>query len=103
VPAAVDATTDLGHGFEEEQARAERTLLRAALIGVGLGSIVCVAIWIAIAVMALAGTGESVTPMIWVGVVCGLFAGVFFGGWAGVTVGCRALEETEHHQLPKAP
>ena len=86
---------------DENQLRAESTVVRGALVGMAIGAAVCAGIWIVIVVIALAGSGFALGPMILVGAGCGMFAGLFLGGWAGTTVACSALEAVEHEQLPK--
>lgn len=82
----------------EELQRAEAAFWRSAIIGVLVGMPVCVVIWTGIVALAMAITGADLDwgVMIVMSIVVGCFAGVFFGGWAGVTIAAEKLEEAEH-------
>jgi len=80
---------------EERQREAERVLLRDALVGIAVGMLVGAGIWALLVLVALAGTGWDLGPAMWMGAGVGMFAGAFYGGWAGTVVGCRKLEEAE--------
>ncbi len=80
-------------------ARAEVNLVRCVAIGMGIGALVGAALWTLIVVVALAGSGAPLGPMLAVGAACGVLAGVFLGGWAGTLVGSGMLEDAEHATL----
>lgn len=83
---------------DAEQRAVERVVARSAIIGILVGMAVCAVIWIGLMALALAGD-EGFGPMIWVGAVCGAFAGIFLGGWAGMLIGALRLEHHEHETL----
>ncbi len=83
------------------QRGAERTVARSAAVGAAVGALVCAAIWLGLVVIALAGSGSDLAPMLAVGAGCGVFAGIFLGGWAGTLIGAAALEHVEHEQRAK--
>jgi hypothetical protein len=87
---------------DEGQVVAEVRFARTVLIGVLIGMAVCAVLWIGLVLLALAGSGERLGPMLWVGAGIGMFAGVFFGGSAGSMIGARALERHEQHELGSA-
>lgn len=100
VPAATeDVTSTVKTGDVPEELRAaEASFWRSAVIGVLIGMPVCVVIWTGIVALAMTITGADLDwgVMIIMSVVVGCFAGVFFGGWAGVTVAAGKLEEAEN-------
>jgi hypothetical protein len=57
--------------------------------------VVCVIVWIAIVVIALAGTDWDLMPVIAIAAVVGVLAGLFLGGAIGMTVAAEKLEEAE--------
>ena len=77
---------------------AESSFWRSAVIGVLIGMPVCVVIWTGIVALAMTITGANLDwgVMLIMSVIVGCFAGVFFGGWAGVTVAAEKLEEAEN-------
>jgi len=77
------------------QVAAEVKFARTVLVGVLIGMAVCAVLWVGLVVIALAGSGEPLGPVLWMAAGVGLFAGIFFGGWAGSMVGARALEKLE--------
>ena len=87
----------------EAQNQVERRMLRAALVGMAIGSVVCVVLWDLVVLMGLAGSGEPLGGPLLMGIVVGVFAGVFFGGWAGMLYGAHLLEEHERKTRPLAP
>jgi len=85
-----------------ELQEAEASFWRSAVIGVLIGMPVCVVIWTGIVALAMTITGADLDwgVMLIMSVIVGCFAGVFFGGWAGVTVAAEKLEAAEnatHH------
>jgi len=96
-PATLTAVPD---PHEVEEVNAERTFVRAALIGALIGAIVCAGLWIGIVAIATANNGVRTWPLLLMGAGCGAFAGLFLGGWAGSMVGSKALEEAHHASLP---
>jgi hypothetical protein len=80
-------------------ARAEVNLVRCIGIGMGIGALAGAALWMLIVVVALAGSGAPMGPMLAVGAGCGVMAGIFLGGWAGTLVGSGMLEDAEHATL----
>jgi hypothetical protein len=83
------------HDADAAQVAAEVRFARTVLIGMLIGMAVCAVIWVGLVVLALAGSGEHLGPVLWMAAGIGAFAGVFFGGWAGSMVGARALERHE--------
>ena len=92
--------------FEEvlvRQETAERVVLRDAIVGALIGMLVGAGIWTLIVVIAVAGSGWDMAPIVGVGVAVGIFAGAFYGGWAGTVIGNHHVEEAEHAALPELP
>jgi hypothetical protein len=85
---------------DTEQRRVESQVARAALLGAVVGAFAGAGAWMVIVVLALAGKGWALGPMLAVGAACGVFAGIFLGGWAGTVVGALRLERYEHEHLP---
>ena len=84
---------------DSAQRAIEREVARCGMAGVVMGAIVCSAIWMLLVLLALAGKGFRLGPMLAVGAVCGIFAGCFLGGSAGMLVGASKLEHFEHEHL----
>ena len=100
VPAStgdVTASASTGDVPAELQA-AEASFWRSAIIGVLIGMPVCSVIWIGLVSLAMVVTGAGLDwgVMMIMAVIVGCFAGVFFGGWAGVTVAAEKLEHAEN-------
>jgi len=92
---AADAKTA---GTLQAHARAaEQRLAHAAIRGMLIGMPACAVVWIAIVGLGLAiGSADwDVLPAFGTAAVVGMFAGAFFGGWAGVTLTAHALDEAE--------
>jgi hypothetical protein len=87
-------------GEDAAQVAVERVVFRSTLAGMGIGALICAVLWIGIVVVALVGKDEPLGPMLVVGAACGMFAGLFLGGWAGSLVGAAKLEHHEHRTLP---
>jgi hypothetical protein len=87
---------------DEVQREAERSLLRDALVGIVVGILVGAGVWSLLVLVALAGTDWDLGPAMWMGAGVGVFAGSFYGGWAGTVVGCRKLEEAEARSAHRA-
>ena len=100
VPAVTeDVTSSVSTGdVPAEVTAAESNFWRSAIIGVLIGMPVCVVIWTGLVALAMTITGANLDwgVMIIMSVVVGCFAGVFFGGWAGVTIAAEKLEEAEN-------
>jgi hypothetical protein len=104
VPAPSDdlTTSTPTGGVPAELQEAEASFWRHAVIGVLIGMPVCAVIWVGIVALAMVVTGTDLdwgVAMI-MAVIVGCFAGIFFGGWAGVTISAEKLEEAErasHH------
>jgi hypothetical protein len=102
--AAVVPTQAGAHGpsageVPAEVMAAEESFWRHAIIGVLIGMPVCSIIWMGIVALAMTITGANLdwgVAMI-MAVIVGCFAGIFFGGWAGVTLSAEKLEELESH------
>jgi hypothetical protein len=76
---------------------AERSLWRAAGIGVAIAVPACALVWMGLVALAvaIADTGVPYLPALGMAAVVGAFAGTFFGGWAGVTLQAEQLEAAE--------
>jgi hypothetical protein len=101
VPIAPAAPADNAIDHDAAQVVAEGHFVRAVLIGMGVGIVVCMGIWMVLATMALSLSGGDLGPMLAVGAACGAFAGIFLGGAMGAAVGVAHLERAEHASLPK--
>ncbi len=101
-PAPAPPTTVVPEPHYAEEVSAERTFVRSAMIGALIGAAVCAGIWIAIVAIATTNNGIKSWPLLLMGAGCGIFAGLFLGGWAGSMVGSQALEHAHHDSLPKA-
>ena len=104
IPAATeDVTSTVKTGdVPVELQEAEASFWRSAVIGVLIGMPVCVVIWTGLVALSMTITGADLDwgVMLIMSVIVGCFAGVFFGGWAGVTVAAEKLEAAEnatHH------
>ena len=78
-------------------------MFRAVLVGMAIGTVVCVVLWDLVVLIALAGSGEPLAGPLLMGGLVGMFAGVFFGGWAGTLYGAHLLEAHEHATRPRMP
>ena len=87
---------------EVRQRRVEGRAFRATFLGMAIGAVVCALLWCGLMLVAMSGAAPSRGPMLLVGAGCGLFAGIFLGGWAGSLVGAGRLEHHEHETLPHA-
>ncbi len=100
VPAVTEDVTSTAKTGEvpEELLKAESSFWRSAIIGVLIGMPVCVVIWTGLVALAMTITGADLDwgVMIIMSIIVGCFAGVFFGGWAGVTIAAEKLEEAEN-------
>jgi hypothetical protein len=103
VPAASDPVplSDHDRSLEEEKA-AERLLLRAVVMGTVIATPICIAVWMLIVTLAIKGE-SGLDWWQWLGIasVVGVFAGAFFGGWAGFVAKAHVLDEVDrrsaHH------
>ena len=84
----------------DRQLGVERSVFRYAIAGSLIGAVVCAGIWSVLMAVALAGDRTNFGPMLLVGAGCGVFAGIFLGGWAGTLAGAARLEHHEHEILP---
>lgn len=82
------------------QRRVEARFFRAWGIGMLVGAVVGAAVWCGLVAVALAGGAEGRGAMMLTGAACGVFAGIFLGGWAGAVVGASYLEHHEHATRP---
>lgn len=80
---------------DEFQREAERYLLRAIFRGSAVGVPVFVVLYIGLVALAVGGLGYRLGPVLWMGAIVGLVAGVFFGGWAGFVQSVEKLEEAQ--------
>jgi hypothetical protein len=85
------------------QTAVEHHMFRAVLVGMAIGSLVCVALWELTVFVALVPTGQPLMGPMLMAAVVGVFAGVFFGGWAGTLYGAHLLEEHEKTTRPRVP
>ena len=99
---AVDVIPSGGVASDDEgQLRTEQSVFRSAIIGSLVGAVVCAGIWLVLMAIALAGDRANFGPMLLVGAGCGVFAGIFLGGWAGTLIGASKLEHHEREILRK--
>ena len=100
IPAATEdvASTVKTGDVPVELQEAEASFWRSAIIGVLIGMPVCVVIWTGLVALSMTITGADLDwgVMLIMSVIVGCFAGVFFGGWAGVTVAAEKLEAAEN-------
>jgi hypothetical protein len=98
-PSAVPEAGMAAPGVTEEVAAAERSWWRGLVIGIVIGVPVCAVIWVGIvaAALAVAGGDWPMAPALGMAAVVGVFAGMFLGGWAGVTTQAEALDHAERH------
>lgn len=78
---------------------AERRWWHGFVLGMAIGVPVCALLWMGIVGLALvvADPGWPVWPALGMAAVVGVFAGMFLGGWAGVTACAEQLDEAELH------
>jgi len=85
-------------GDEEtaEEIDAEKSVWRAVGWGIAIATPICIVIWCLIVVLAV-GPKEPEDWAAWIGigVIVGVFAGAFFGGWAGFTAKAHLLDEID--------
>jgi hypothetical protein len=85
----------------EETLAAERSLWRAVMWGIIIAIPVCIVIWIAIIALAVGGKDPDWGAWIGIGIVVGVIAGAFFGGWAAFTAKSHLLDDVDeraaHH------
>ena len=98
-PVFLSPAEPVEESVDEVCSRAERTLAHRAIVGACIGAVVGAGVWMVLVLIALAGSGVALGPMLAVGAGCGIFAGLFLGGWAGTVAGCGVLEEAEHRTL----
>ena len=83
------------HDADVREARvraAEAEMVHDVKLGMIVGVVVCVVVWVAIVVIALAGTDWDLLPVIGMAAVVGVLAGLFLGGAIGMTVAAEKLE-----------
>jgi hypothetical protein len=97
---AVDTRSAVPGEIPTEIAEAEARWWRGLLIGIAIGVPVCALLWMGLVALALAvaSPGWPVWPALGMAAVVGVFAGMFLGGWAGVTARAEALDEAELHR-----
>jgi hypothetical protein len=78
---------------------AEAHWWRGLVLGALIGIPVCALLWMGIVGLALvvADPGWPVWPALGMAACVGVFAGMFLGGWAGVTACAEQLDEAELH------
>lgn len=82
-------------GLSDELA-AEKSVWRAVAWGILIAVPICVVIWCLIVVLAVGPEDPSDwAAWIGIGVIVGIFAGAFFGGWAGFTAKAHLLDEID--------
>lgn len=79
------------------QQEAENRLARSGFIGAVIGAVLGALVWMGLVALSLliADTGIDTVPMLAMGAGVGVFAGVFYGGWAGTLYGNTAIERAE--------
>lgn len=84
-----------------EVVAAESHWWKGLIVGMAIGVPVCILIWMAIVAIAVGvmGVGWPVWPAVGMGAAVGVFAGMFLGGWAGVTACAERLDEAEFHSM----
>jgi uncharacterized membrane protein len=95
----IDADVVPLHDSNAPEARvraAEMAMAHDVKVGMIVGTVVCVIVWIAIVVIALAGTDWDLIPVIAMAAVVGVLAGLFLGGAIGMTVAAEKLESPNH-------
>ena len=95
----VDAEIVPLHDADAREARvraAEAEMVHDVKLGMIVGVVVCVVVWVAIVVIALAGTDWDLLPVIGMAAVVGVLAGLFLGGAIGMTVAAEKLETAEN-------
>jgi hypothetical protein len=101
-PAALAPLAPAVPEADAEQATIERTVAHSAIAGMIIGSVVCAGVWVVLMMIALVGKGSELGPMLLAAAGCGIFAGMFLGGWVGTLIGASKLEHHEHATLPGA-
>ncbi|MBM3659947.1 MAG: hypothetical protein FJW95_10670 [Actinobacteria bacterium] len=85
-------------GDEEtaEEIDAEKSVWRAVAWGTLIATPICIVIWCLIVVLAV-GPEEPEDWAAWlgIGVIVGVLAGAFFGGWAGFIAKSHLLDEID--------
>lgn len=83
----------------EEIVAAERSWWRGLIVGMAIGVPVCALVWMGLVALALTMTDTDwpMLPSVGMAAVVGVFAGMFLGGWAGVTARAEQLDEAELH------
>ena len=75
---------------------AERAMMHDVKVGMAVGVVVCVIVWMAIVMIALASTDWDLLPVVAMAAVVGVLAGLFLGGAIGMTVAAEKLEAAEN-------
>jgi hypothetical protein len=88
------ATTDA-------QETVETRVFTGVAVGMAIGAVVCAFAWVGIVLLAHTLSDFALGPMLLVGIVCGILAGVFLGGSIGALRGSALLEHQEKASLPK--
>jgi hypothetical protein len=112
VPAAVPATVEStaptvgadvvpADVVPAEVVAAERHWWKGFMIGMAIGVPVCSLLWMGIVAIAVGvmNVGWPIWPALGMAAVVGVFAGLFLGGWAGVTACAERLDEAEFHHM----
>ena len=82
-------------GLAEELA-VEQSLWRTMMWGMAIAAPICVVIWMIIVVAAV-GPEDPEDWLAWlgIGVIVGVLAGAFFGGWAAFLMKAHTLDEVD--------
>jgi hypothetical protein len=85
-----------GDAALEEELAAEKSVWRSAIWGMIIATPVCIVIWMLIVVFAV-GPKDPQDWLAWlgIGVIVGILAGIFFGGWAGFTMKAHLLDDVD--------
>lgn len=79
----------------ERTLRAEHSLARGILVGVAFAVPVCVAMWLGLVAVALAGSATSLVGPLAMGAGLGILTGVFFGTWWGFVSLTHTFEDLD--------
>jgi hypothetical protein len=94
---AVEPILHAGSRADREIAQhaVERSFFRAILIGIVVAIPICIGIWMGVIALGIAGSDQDLGEALGMAAVVGVFAAVFFGGWAGTVAKAHALDELE--------
>ncbi len=92
-----------GNGQFDDEHRVERSMARAVLVGMAVGIPLGALVWVGLVALALAGTNWPVGPALGMAAGVGAFAGMFFGGWAGVVAWAHTLDDLDQRAARHTP